>query len=108
MKLPAPGLLGNYEDSCVVCLEGTDTILAFRGIAGWIEALLEVLGIPEDQAVDTVSVGCDCPRGEVPEGIFTMTFRVCSDCASKANVRFPAPVLLVVGVAVPCVVQPEP
>ena len=32
---PAPGLDGTHRDSCVVCLQGTDTGLSFTGPAEW-------------------------------------------------------------------------
>ena len=48
--MPAPGIDGTYDGSCVACLRGTDTGLAFTGEAEWIIAGMMMLGIPEDQA----------------------------------------------------------
>jgi hypothetical protein len=28
--IPTPGIAGHYDGSCVVCLRGTDTALAFK------------------------------------------------------------------------------
>ena len=48
------GILGNYAGSCVSCLSGTDTALAFEGEIEWLAAVLINLGVPHDQAVATV------------------------------------------------------
>jgi hypothetical protein len=37
-NLPAPGLQGTYEGSCVICLQGCDTGLQFTGEAEWLVA----------------------------------------------------------------------
>jgi len=49
-----PGLDGSYRETCIVCLRGTDTGLAFEGEAEWLLAGLEQLGVPEDEAYATL------------------------------------------------------
>ena len=88
-KLPPPNLQGDYHGSCVVCLQGTDTGIAFVGPAEWAVAGLMTLGIPEDQAFDTISFGTGCDRGMIPEGEQTIPVRVCQSCVDKCGVRFP-------------------
>src|SRR5918996_689446 len=49
-NLPPPNLQGDYQDSCVVCLRGCDTALAFVGDRDWMAEGLVHLGVPFDQA----------------------------------------------------------
>ena len=58
-----PGLDGTYTDSCVVCLQGCDTGLAFRGEAEWVLAGLHVLGIPDDEAEQMLTNVTGCEPG---------------------------------------------
>lgn len=85
MRLPQPNLQGDYEDSCAVCLRGTDTGLAFTGEAEWAIAGLYRLGIPQDQGAAMVEMFTGCEPGRVPSGEITVAVRVCRACASKAN-----------------------
>jgi hypothetical protein len=100
-----PGLNGDYQDSCIVCLRGTDTALAFKGDAEWIITGLIMLGVPEDEALATISYVYGCPYGIVPDGTIRETFRVCGECVAGAKPNFPAPVLAIPGATVPCVGQ---
>lgn len=84
-RLPAPGARGDYRGSCAVCLQGTDTGLAFVGEAEWGAAGLQVLGIPSDQAAGMVSQATGSQPGMVPEGEVTIAVTVCSGCAGKAG-----------------------
>ena len=79
------GIHGTDAESCVVCLRGTDTALAFVGEAEWAVAGLQHLGVPDYQAGATVSYGLGCGPGEVPDGEVTVMFRVCRECADKAG-----------------------
>ena len=85
VELPTPGLDGTYRDSCVVCLQGTDTALALTGEAEWVIASLVALGIPSDQATVLVSSVTGCDPGKVPIGDFTLVFRVCAGCAATVG-----------------------
>lgn len=87
-NLPAPGLDGTYRGSCVVCLRGTDTGLAFVGEAEWVIAGLTVLGIPQHQAGAMVSEATGTPPGKVPVGEVTMHLRVCRRCAAASGAGF--------------------
>jgi hypothetical protein len=100
--IPPPGLRGTYEDSCVVCLRGTDTGLVFAGEAEWAAAGLVDIGVPEDQAIATVSHGTGSEPGTVPDGDITVMFRLCQVCASKARL----PVGLVASGNLPTIDQP--
>jgi hypothetical protein len=46
--MPVLNLQGDYRDSCVACLRGTDTGLAFYGEAEWVVAALMQFGIPTE------------------------------------------------------------
>lgn len=83
-ELPPPNLHGTYEDSCAVCMRGTDSGLAFKGEAEWAVAGLFMLGIPEDQAATMVSSATGCEPGEVPPGEVTVSVRVCRECAEAS------------------------
>ena len=85
LKVPPPGLDGTWRDSCVVCLQGTDTGLAFVGEAEWVIAGLTVLGIPEDQGTTMISEVTGCAPGNVPLGEVTMHVRVCAKCAAASG-----------------------
>ena len=95
-ELPRPNLQGNYRGSCVVCMRGTDTALAFTGPAEWHLAGLVGLGVPEGEAEATYRsglrdsgwVGAD---DEVPSASFTRGFRVCAECVNNSRANFPAP-----------------
>ncbi len=88
-KLPKPGLDGSYSGSCVACLQGTDTALAFRGEPEWLIAGLTRLGIPDDQATVMVSQGLGSPAGQVPDvNTVELAFRVCQKCVDGSP--FPA------------------
>lgn len=104
--LPPPGLRGNYERSCCVCLRGTDTALAFKGEGEWLIAGIHSLGVPMDDAIPMVSNALGAPPGEVPDGMVEIGVRVCSACAAKAPAWFPAPVVLMRGAPIPTIVQP--
>jgi hypothetical protein len=66
-------------------MKGTDTGLAFKGEAEWAIAGLLRLGVPEDEASATVSLGTDSDPGKVPPGVITVAFRVCKSCADQAG-----------------------
>ena len=92
--LPAPGLDGTYSGSCIVCLNGCDTGLAFVGPAEWGIAGLTVLGVPRKQA-DVIVVeqlakvyGITEP-GTVPDGDVMVGVSVCQSCVDKSGRRFP-------------------
>ena len=96
-----PDHLGQ-RGSCIVCLHGTDTALAFRGSVEWVAAGLCALGVPADQAVATVRYAPTLIDGE---GRVTATYQVCGRCAQQTV--FPRPGLVYAGAQVPCVDQPE-
>jgi hypothetical protein len=110
-QLPPPNLQGNYRGACFVCMRGTDTGLTFRGSGEWLLAGLLVLGVPEDQAEQTLEsawqeAGTPVPAGSVPTGNgLTMSFRVCAECVGKTP--FPEPALLLPGGQVPLIEEPE-
>jgi hypothetical protein len=72
-------------DACIVCGQTTDTGLGFTGEAEWIVAGLKILGVEHDRSALIVSGRTDNPPGKVPVGRFSLAFRVCSDCAEKAQ-----------------------
>lgn len=94
VDLPPPNLQGNYKGSCLVCLQGTDTGLAFSGHAEWLIAGVEMLGVPKDQSVATVE-GFFAEKGAQPgmvlDGEYTMFVRVCAACVERAPANFPSP-----------------
>lgn len=87
------GLDGTYRDSCVVCMRGTDTGLAFIGEAEWAVAGLTLLGVPENLALSILSAATGCDPGMVPEGEITIEVRVCKGHADAVGL----PVGLVAG-----------
>ena len=76
-----PGLDGTYTGTCVACLRGTDTALAFRGPAEWAAAGLVRLGLPMAEAIATI----EAFPGMVEADGATRMFRVCERCAHKAG-----------------------
>lgn len=95
VAIPRPGLSGDYRDSCVVCLQGTDTGLAFTGEAEWVIAGLVVLGVPREQADATAFPDSD--PGMVPDGTVTVGVRVCQSCVDASGTKMPVG-LIVTGV----------
>jgi hypothetical protein len=89
VHVPPPGLDGTYDGSCIVCLEGTDTGLAFRGSAEWSTAGLMVLGVPQDQATAIVQEANGSPAGTLPAGLVTTGVRVCRGCVDASGASFP-------------------
>lgn len=92
------GAFGNYVGSCVACMRGTDTGLAFRGEIEFIAAALMMLGVPENQAISIVKTS-DAILID-GENRFVATMRVCAGCAERARVPV-KPVLLIDGADVP-------
>lgn len=114
MSTTPPGLNGDYRGTCVVCLRGTDTALAFVGEAEWAIAGLKVLGLPKKEAHSTleaflVEFQPGHIPGMVPPGVITIPVQVCQRCAGKVKTaQGPFPVgLLVDEGELPCVVQPD-
>lgn len=87
MTMPPPNLRGDYAGSCVACMQGTDTGLAFIGDAVFAAAGLTALGIPEDQVQFTLAAAAGNVDGEVPEGEMPVVVRVCASCASRADLE---------------------
>jgi hypothetical protein len=95
--LPAPmweavteeqrGLEGDRPEPCVVCDRPTDTALAFEGTAEWAAAGLVALGLEMDVAVVTLSVASGFEPGKAPTGTRWYGFRVCGECASRADLE---------------------
>jgi hypothetical protein len=104
MKVPPPGLQGTYEGSCVVCLQGCDTGLAFRGEAEWAIAGLLNLGIPQDQAAATLEAFTGSEPGMVPNGIITVPVRLCEVCLAKSGLNMQVG-LVAKGGELPCYEQ---
>ena len=98
-----PGLLGDYSQSCVACLTGTDTALAVKGPAEAGMALLSVLGLPDDQAQATAeayfATNFGSAPGQVPEGDITFPVRVCEACCAKSGTGM-KPGLIAAGIPV--------
>lgn len=86
--------------SCIVCFQGTDTALAFRGSPEWCVAGLLVLGVPKDQAYATFEL---CHPN--PPELMTVTYRVCASCASRSG-RVPEPKLTIPGAEIPALCEP--
>lgn len=101
--LPPPGLQGDYQGTCIACFRGTDTALGVRGEPEWHAAFLHRLGLPMDQAIAIVERRPEA-RTVRADGQSDGMYRVCSECAAKAN--FPAPVLAIEGAALPTIAQP--
>ena len=83
----AGGISGDYKGSCVVCLRGTDTALPLEGEAEWIVAVLNRLGLPMDQAYETLRLAVGSDPGKVPDGVVQVAVQVCADCVAKAKMR---------------------
>jgi hypothetical protein len=103
-----PGLRGDYDGTCVVCLTPTDTGLAFRGPAEFLIAGLTVLGVPEDQAHavyrhSQAEEGNHLAPGQVKDGIHNLLIRVCARCVARCPANFPAPVLAIHGAELPTI-----
>jgi hypothetical protein len=97
------GLRGTYEESCIVCMQGTDTGLAFVGWAEVAIAGLVALGVPVDEAGPMVSEFTGSPPGEVPIGTITIPVRVCEACADKVRL----PVALIASGTLPRIEMPS-
>lgn len=86
---PEPGIMGDYRESCVVCMQGTDTGLAVQGEAEVAQAVLQVMGVPSDQAAtmaeDYFAEVHGCTDGKVPAGTITFPVRICKACAEKTG-----------------------
>jgi hypothetical protein len=80
-----PRLNGTYTSSCVVCLQGCDTALAFRGEAEWVIAGLCVLWVPLDEAGKILTFATGCEPGMVPNGELTVPVRVCETCVQTSG-----------------------
>lgn len=98
------GLDGTYAGTCIACLKPTDTALAFRGEPEWHAAGLVQLGLPMNEAIATaertlraMAVGSD------GAGRYDAVYRVCGDCAAKADPPFPTPALAYPGMPIPVV-----
>jgi len=97
VKLPEPGMQGDYHEACVICMRGTDSGMAFVGPAEMVVAALSVLGVPDDEAALTAAAAWGTPPGTGPHGEFTTVLRVCQDCAKSS----PFKVGLLVGPTLP-------
>lgn len=86
---PEPGIMGDYRESCVVCLQGTDTGLAVQGEAEVAQAVLQVMGVPSDQAATMAEAYFaevhGCTDGMVPGGVITFPVRICKACAEESG-----------------------
>lgn len=89
--------------SCVVCGQGTDTVIAFTGEAEWHVAGLQVLGVPSAEAPGVVEASTGCEPGKVPDGLFTTQVRVCAACIGKSPFARVKPVLATPGADVPVI-----
>jgi hypothetical protein len=94
--------------SCIICGQGTDTALGFKGSGEAHIAFLIVLGVAEDEASATVSVATNSEPGMVPSGKFVATYRLCARCVREAEPDFPPPVLLMVDGEIPVIEVEEP
>ncbi|WP_331761260.1 hypothetical protein OG225_42945 (plasmid) [Nocardia sp. NBC_01377] len=88
-SFPPPGLDGTYSATCVRCLRGTDTGVAFEGSAEWAIAGLVSLGLPVEQAVAALG----WTDGSVPSGRITVPVRVCGTCAAIPGIPTGIPAL---------------
>lgn len=110
-SLPAPGVDGTFHGSCVACMRGTDSALAFSGPIEWYCAALVLLGVSEDGAFVmgqlAVSSGelelLDRPAASVPH--YWVVARVCDACAARSP--FPEPVVVRPGAGIPTVKCPD-
>src|ERR1700730_14218475 len=89
MPLPTPNLHGDYRGSCTVCMQGTDSGLAFVGPAEWTAGGLSRLGVPFDEAFRMMREVCveyfGCTWGKVPVGAITVPVQVCEACAASVG-----------------------
>lgn len=84
-ELPPAGLDGSYSGSCIICLQGTDTGVGFRGEAEWIAAAIVRLGVNDAKIAGAmVSLATGCKPGEVPDGITTGAVTICEDCFEQS------------------------
>jgi hypothetical protein len=79
------GLQGDYRGSCVVCMQGTDTGLVFRGPAEFAIAGLVRMGVPQAQGAILVSKATGTAVGSVPSGDIDVPLRVCANDAARAG-----------------------
>jgi hypothetical protein len=87
--MTAPGLFGDFRDTCVSCLVPVDTGLAVEGEAEFVIVALGKFGIDYPVARDMIGdvardrYGCD--PGMVPAGDMRVEIRVCRACAARAG-----------------------
>lgn len=81
--LPPPGLRGDYSDTCVICLRGTDTGIGLAGRSQFVAAVLHVLGVPLADAM--IIVGED--HNLASDEPVSLIMQVCASCAEAANLR---------------------
>jgi len=85
---PEPGRHGDYADSCVVCMRGTDTGVIFQGPPEWPVAALVHLGVPRGEAKDMVLYALEGrelgPEVEVEVGV-----HLCQRCADRPVAPLP-------------------
>lgn len=86
--------------SCIVCITGTDTGIAFGGSIEWLAAGLVALGVPTEEAIATITSSVD---GRSRRS--TLTVRVCAKCARKSALSV-TPALIYVGGQIPCISEP--
>lgn len=80
-----PGLDGTHSQSCVACLRGTDTAVAFTGPVEWAVAGVQVMGVEPAAALMCVAQVLDCAPDALPAGEVTVTVRVCPSCAEASG-----------------------
>jgi hypothetical protein len=105
-EFPSAGLQGDYRDSSVICLRGTDTAIGVDGEAEWHIALLMELGIDETEAEKMLASATHCEPGMVPSGRFRGPIRVCADCAARSSIPRLVPALYAEGAPIPHLIQP--
>jgi hypothetical protein len=89
------GLNGTFTGSCIACMTGTDTGVAFIGDTYFQAAGLVALGVPIEEASATIS--------EFPAPFDQpMQVRVCQDCADRSKIRGLRVGLLAHGQDIPC------
>ena len=83
MNVPPPNLKGNYEYSCMSCLQEADTGLILRGEPEWVASfLIAQLGIETDVATQIVEDYMVDPDD--------ITIPLCESCAEEAGVNVAA------------------
>lgn len=82
---PEPGLDGTYRDSCVLCLEGTDTAVAFVGESEWAIAGMVVLGVDQAAAIMMVEQATGAPPGQAPVDDTRVQVRCCRSCLQASE-----------------------